>query len=148
MESFFKYNFSIGNFFKCKDNQALFRRSNVVYRLTCSCNNTYIGQSRRNLITRLPDHDPGNKRCSNIDVTKHLLENPSHIIDFKTPEILATGRNTKDLLIKETLLIQKNSPSINIDETSIPLYMCLTISSYFMCICKMSKFIMSFVDFC
>ena len=69
-----------------------------------------MGQARRNLAYRLQEHDPSSKKCNNIDVTKHLLENPSHTIDFRTPEILATGHHAKDLLIKETLLIQENSP--------------------------------------
>ena len=114
--------FSIGQMFKCKDPQALLRRSNVIYRLSCSCSNSYIGQTRRNLASCLQEQDPSSKKCDSTDVTKHLLENPSHTIDFRTPGILATGHNAKDLLIKETLLIQKNSPSINVDESSIPLH--------------------------
>ena len=40
--------------FKHKEHQSKLLRSNVVYRLTCSCNNVYIGQTRRNL----HDHNP------------------------------------------------------------------------------------------
>ena len=140
--------FSMENFFKYKDKQALVHRNNVVYRLICSSNNTYIGQTRRNLITRLQEDDPGNKRCSNTDVTKYLLENYSHIMDFETPKMLATGLNTKDLLIKEKPYSFKK---IALPSTLMKLqfrYMCFAISLHFKRICKISKFIMLFVDFC
>jgi len=41
-------------------------------------------------------------------------------MDFKNPEILASTFNYRELLIKETLLIQEQQPEINID--FIPLF--------------------------
>ena len=37
--------------------------------------------------------------------------------------ILATATNLRELLIKETLLIHKNNPSIILDESSTPLHL-------------------------
>ena len=56
---------------------------------------------------RLKEHHPGNKTGTQTDVTKHLLENPSHVINFNEPEILTTANHPRELLIKETLLIQQ-----------------------------------------
>jgi len=42
--------------FTCKDKQNHLRRSNIVYKLTPTCGSNYIGQARRNLITRLIEH--------------------------------------------------------------------------------------------
>ena len=39
------------------------------------------------------------------DVTKQLLDNPEHSIDFEHPEIITTALNLKELLIKESILI-------------------------------------------
>ena len=39
-----------------KDPQPQLLRSNVVYRLNCSCGSFYIGQTRRNLAKRLDEH--------------------------------------------------------------------------------------------
>ena len=70
--------------------KSFYLRSRVVYRKTCSCDDTYISQTRRNLIARLQEHDPGNNRCSNTDGTKHL--HPSHIIDLKIKNLTRTRK--------------------------------------------------------
>ena len=114
--------FKRGNLFSHKDKQTTLRRSNVVYKLNCSCGGSYIGQTKRNLTSSSKEHHPGNKTGTQTDVTKHLLENPSHVINFNEPEILTTANHPRELLIKETLLIQQQLPSINVDESSTPLF--------------------------
>ena len=54
--------FCIGDMFRFKDKQCTLRRSNVVYKLSCSCGSSYIGQTRRNLIARLQEHNPQSKK--------------------------------------------------------------------------------------
>ena len=66
-----------------------------------SLKKTYIGQSKRNLKTRLEEHDP--ITFGKSDVTDHLRENPDHTIDFHNPLILAQETNWRKLRIKETL---------------------------------------------
>ena len=107
--------------FKHKELQPKLYHHNVVYKLTCSCDSVYIGQTRRNLQSRLHEHTPATSSNQHSDVTKHLLENPNHIIDFNDPEALCSAHNTKELLIKETLLIQQYQPDINVDGSSFPL---------------------------
>ena len=77
-------NFTIGKLFLYKDRQSLLHSSGVVYQLTCSCGQNYIGQTKRNLITRLNEH----RTCEDSEVCKHLLNNPSHVINFDSPKIL------------------------------------------------------------
>ena len=48
--------FNIGKLFPYKDRQSLLRSVGAVYQLTCSCGQKYIGQIKRNLITRLNEH--------------------------------------------------------------------------------------------
>ena len=115
--------FKLGILFSHKDKQATLRRSNVVYKLNCSCGRTYIGQTKRNFTSRLKEHHFGNKTGSQTDATKLLLENPSQVINFNETEILTTANHTRELLIKEThLLIQLQLPSINVVESSTPLF--------------------------
>ena len=57
--------FNLKRLFTFKERQNKLHRSSVVYRITCSCKSTYIGQTSRNLITRLKNHDPS----SQIDKT-------------------------------------------------------------------------------
>ena len=113
----------IGDMFRFKDKLCTLRRRNVVNKLSCSCGSNYIGQTRRNLIIRLQEHNPKSIKSQNTDVTKHLADNPGHKINFDQPEILATAHNFKQLLIKETLLIHQHSPAINTDDSSTPLYL-------------------------
>ena len=98
----FHSTFGIGNKFRYKDKQPVLHRNIVVYKLNCSCGASYIGQTRRNLIFRLQEHNPQTRTNHQTDVTSHLLENPSHSIKFDQPEILATANNLRELLIKET----------------------------------------------
>ena len=112
---------TIGNLLRNKDKQALLHLTGTVYKLQCSCKKTYIGQSKRNLKTRLEEHDP--ITFGKSDVTDHLRENPDHTIDFHNPHILAQETNWRKLRIKETLYIQKLQPQLNSDEASHPLYL-------------------------
>ena len=75
--------FKVGDMFKHKEHQPKLLRSNVVYKLTCSCDSVYIGQTRRNLRARLDNHNPAANSNQQSDVAKHLLENPTHFIKFK-----------------------------------------------------------------
>ena len=69
--------FKVGDMFKHKERQPKLYRHNVVYKLTCSCGSTYIGQCKRSLRTRLNDHNPGTQPKTQLtDVTQHLFENP------------------------------------------------------------------------
>ena len=45
--------FNIGKLFPYKDRQSLLHSVGVVYQLTRSCDQKYIGQTKRNLITRV-----------------------------------------------------------------------------------------------
>ena len=115
--------FNLKRLFTFKERQNKLHRSSVVYRITCSCKSTYIGQTSRNLITRLKNHDPNSPNRQDTDVSKHLTDNPDHKIDFDKTEIMAQTNHWRKLLITETLLIKKHNPNLNVDRTSIPLYL-------------------------
>jgi len=94
---------TIGDHFKYKDKQAHLERCNVACKLKCSCGNSYIGQTQRNLKFRLEEHKPLKSNHQTTDVVKHLYAQPDHFADFKNPEILVSALNHRELLIKETL---------------------------------------------
>ena len=106
--------------FKHKELQPKLYRYNVVYKLICFCGSVYIGQTRRNLQSRLHEHTPATSPNQHSDVTKHLLENPNHIIDFNDQEVLCSAHNTKALSIKETLSIQQYQPDTRWEFASKP----------------------------
>jgi len=112
---------TIGDHFKYKDKQAHLERCSVVYKLKCSCGNSYIGQTERNLKFRLEEHNPLKSNYRNTHVVKHLYSHPDYFVDFKNPEILASAFNHREF--KETLLIQEQHPEINVDNFSTPSYL-------------------------
>ena len=52
---------------------------------------------------------------------KHLLQNPSHRVDFNTPLILGSENDTTRLLILESLFIQEQTSDLINDFQSNPL---------------------------
>ena len=107
----------IGENFRFKDKQPLFMKSGILYKLTCSCGSTYIGQTRRNLFSRIKEHAASEKS----EVRKHLLQNPSHRVDFNTRTNLGSENDTARLLILESSFIQEQTPDLNNDSQSSPL---------------------------
>ena len=114
---------AIENHFKYIDKQAHLERCNVMYKLKCSCSNSYIVQIQRTLKFRLEEHNTLKSNHQTTDVVKHLYSHPDHFMDFKNPEILASAFNHRELLITETLLIKEQQPEINIGKFSTPLYL-------------------------
>ena len=57
-----------GNF-SFKDKQPLLMKSGIVCKLTCPSGSTYIGQTKRNLLSRTEEHTTSEK----FEVCKHLL---------------------------------------------------------------------------
>ena len=107
--------FNLKSFFRVNKGQALLHRPNMVYHIHCLCCSNYIGQSSRNLLTRLNEHNPSFKKCKNMDVTDLLFFNFDHEVDFAKHKILGTARNRNKLFILETLSIYKLKPDINVD---------------------------------
>jgi len=71
----------------------MLRYSNVLYQIDCSCGESYIGQTQRKLATRLNDHNPDRCKYQSTDVTKHLMKNNGHYIDFENVTVLSQASN-------------------------------------------------------
>ena len=106
--------FNIEKYFTSEDKQSILRQSNVVY----------IKQIKK-LEIKIKEH---NARLSKDDtnVSKHLIENLDHQIDFNNINDLAHSHNWRKLLIKETLFNQNQTPSLKIDQSSVSLYLFIT----------------------
>ena len=100
-----------------KDRQALLNRFNVVYKLTCSCGASYIGQTQRNLINCIEEH----RTSLSSAVCRHLQANPDHRVDFHNPEVIGSDNNWRRLQILVSLLIQEHKPELNANIPSMPL---------------------------
>jgi len=100
--------------FSVKDWQALLNRFNIVYKLTCSCGASYIGQTQRNLINCIEER----RTSLSSAVCRHLQAKPDHRVDFHNP---GSDNNGRRLWILESLLIQEHKPELNANIPSMPL---------------------------
>jgi len=85
--------------------------------------NNILDKLKRNLKFHLDEHNPLKSNQQITDVVKHLYTYPGHFMELKNPEILASALNYRELLIKETLLIQEQQPEINVDNFFTPSYL-------------------------
>ncbi|KYM96629.1 hypothetical protein ALC62_12676 [Cyphomyrmex costatus] len=105
-------------------------RSNVVYKISCNdCDASYVGQTSRQLKTRISEHRNHIKRNTTTRsvITEHRLQH-GHDFRWNEVEILDEESNYRKRIVSEMINIkkQKNSLNLQIDtenlhETYIPL---------------------------
>ena len=112
--------FNIGKLFPFKDCQSLLHSVGVVYQLTCSCGQKYIGQTKRNLITRSNEY----RTRQSSEVCRHLIKIPNTLSILTHPSFWREVYNySTKLRIKETLHIAKRQPQLNVDSQSLSLFL-------------------------
>jgi len=122
--------------FTFKDKLPMRLSSKILYRYTCNgCNSIYLGKTKRHFLVRAYEHlglslrtgkkftyNP--KNINNSSILDHLNQaekcngNHNNLDNF---EIIGRARNDFFLCIKESLLIRKFKPSLNLKDKSIPL---------------------------
>ena len=121
------------NLFTFKDKLPIRLRSKILYRFTCNgCNSIYLGKTKRHFLVRACEHlgvslrtgkkytyNPNNSNNSRI--LDHLHQSEECTGDLTNFEIIGKANNDYFLRIKESLLIQKFKPSLNLKDSSIPL---------------------------
>ena len=95
----------ISSLFKLKDQNQ--HPAQVVYKGTCSCNNEDMGETSRNLQSRINEHEDISK---NSEPTRHLNSHPEH--SFSWQPIVSVQSWTLRRIV-EALLIAKHRPSLN-----------------------------------
>ena len=95
--------------------------------LCSNCNVTYYGKTYRHFFTRPAEHmgvsNLTGKRLKNIKdsaVSDHLLQS-NCTIDFDHFDLLVTDVSKFNLLLKESLLMERDNPVLNRTTTSFPL---------------------------
>ena len=83
------------------------------------CPDTYVGKTKRNLITRFNEHLDVKKVSA---VKNHIMES-NHDFQFDDVRILARESADTELLIKESLIIKRTKPKLNDNVVSYPLEM-------------------------
>ena len=131
----FRPQLRLRQFFGYKDRVPLELRSFVVYKYTCSCcEATYFGKTYRHYRERVFEHLGRSARTGNPLIshpTRSQKSSESAILDhwrgsghepqYGDFKVVDSAKTKWDLLIKESLLIKKHSPSLNKQTDSIPL---------------------------
>ena len=105
-----------------KDKIDKFSMSGVVYKFDCNdCNATYIGQTKRKLITRINEHKKDITKNSLSVVFRHCIDN-DHAFDWENTQILDIECSYFKRLTSEMIFIKSNENSINLqsDTDSLP----------------------------
>lgn len=106
----------------CINKNSNCRKQNVIYQLNCSlCNESYVGETRRDLHTRLREHQrsivQGDEKKSAL-ATHYALHHSQTIVP-KIPftgKIIERARDNADRSIREAIWIRKKAPRINRDK--------------------------------
>lgn len=109
-------------FSRLKDKTIKLQQSNVVYKITCSCNSIYIGQTKQKLSKRTYQHkyNTGIKNIDHSAITEHAVS-LNHVPRWDEVEILEYEYNKKKRLILEMIHIRKNPTCINKQKESVML---------------------------
>ena len=111
----------LGSNFQIKDKTKFNHKHNLVYYVKClECQEGFIGEIGRRLHEWICDHS-GKDRKSHM--LKHSLENNHKHVSFEDFCILQNGDTNSKFKqkISEVLFIKKVCPSLNTQETSVPL---------------------------
>ena len=120
----FKNNFSIESLFQYKDKIPTSVLSNVVYKYTCEqCSATYYGETTRHLRTRIAEHKGLSSRTGKpltyppfSSIRDHCLLY-GHGLETKNFSIIHKCDNPYDTRVSESILINKDKPTLNTMES-------------------------------
>jgi len=98
-----------------KDTNNLFTNNNVVYKISCKdCDASYVGQTKRQLKTRVKEHSNNLKSLSSnpLVITEHILRH-LHSFDWENVKILDTESNYYKRSVSEILHIKEQLNGLN-----------------------------------
>ena len=112
-----------------KEKLPYYYSSMVVYKFICpSCQQEYIGSTKKSLFFRFHDHKGTSSRTNrslssplNSSIRDHCNTNCKCNFSLEDFCVIFDGRNEIDIRIAESMLIKKLTPSINQESTSFPL---------------------------
>ena len=109
--------FKLRNYFSLKAKTPKCLLSNVIYKFTCQGDPgvSYIGETKRHLITRMKEHLAINNSYRNSEVKTHIIncQTCCNNVKYDSFKVIKKCQNSFNVLIHEALLIRRHSPSLN-----------------------------------
>lgn len=113
---------NVGNslFANLKDKTPAHLQSNVIYEAKCTCDKTYVGQTRQRLEKRMYNHKYSAKNGSeeHSALCKHMIET-GHEPTLEDTKILKIERQRSKLDIYEMIEIKKRPECLNKEADSV-----------------------------
>ena len=115
----------LSSIFKIKDLLPSLVCSNVIYKYSCSgCSATYYGKTSRNLKIRCCEHlgtnkSGGKRACPSSSSVGDHVKQSGHEGTLEDFSIISKTSMTFDFHIHESLLIQRDRPTLNSQQSSI-----------------------------
>lgn len=102
---------------KCLGNSAT-EPKGTVYKINCSCDASYIGETKRPLEVRIKEHKTSVEKCDmKSAISEHLSKNPNHKICWNSIEkICSNVENTSLRKMHEAIQIRRIKPKLNRDQ--------------------------------
>ena len=132
MNVVFRSSNRIRNAFRFKDQIPKYLNSKVIYKLKCNIyNDAYIGEKKRHFLVREYEHlgksilTEKNLKYTKQDaaaIRKHC-HNHCHTADTSCFSLVGNAANKYHLKFKESLLILKMKPLLNVAKESMSLYL-------------------------
>ena len=124
----FRNTHTIGSLFRFKDSIPSSVRSNIVYKYSCAqCAATYYGETSRHFCTRIAEHKGLSVRTGkpvtnplNSSIRDHSIQTGHELFNSNFSIVFST--NVQNLRISESIIINRNQPSLNNTESSAPLH--------------------------
>ena len=100
---------------KVKDPLTMEKKAKVVYRIPCSCGKAYIGEMVRRLEARVKEHRDACQKgvLEKSALAEYAWTNHHPTIKWEKFSVIDRVRTAKELLVKETIHIWLNHPSLN-----------------------------------
>ena len=108
--------FKVSNYFSLKSRTPKLITSNVVYKFKCLCdtNNTYIGETKRHLMTRCLEHLGFENKEHKSEIKTHIQQcKVCKNCNFDNFEIIKKCKSEKEIKINEAFLIMTENPKLN-----------------------------------
>ena len=113
---------SIGCLFRKSLKRIPFRHiSNVVHKISCACDHSYIGQTCCRVSDRVREQKDALTKLSIFSYVPEHCINSRHNINWSNVEIITRDNITIKRLIKETLAIKSIKPEMNAMQSSVQL---------------------------
>ncbi|XP_067667512.1 uncharacterized protein [Haliotis asinina] len=103
---------------RCTPTKTTHKPRDCIYKLMCDCGSSYVGETSRPIDIRLKEHRTSVEKSDlKSALSEHIVNNPSHYIDWQATTIIATNvHDWRRHKLSEAINIKRLAPQMNRDQ--------------------------------